>query len=137
MIRLTNAQLDSIKKKLIKDQNGVCPLCNRDMTRFDNYNIVVDHDHATGVVRAALCRNCNGIEGRIKRLAIMCSNGKTYMNWIIRLAHYYHNHREPQTKYIHPEHKTDYEKRMLKNKKARAAYAKKRMKELKKRGKPK
>lgn len=100
------------------------------MTRGKSDNYVVDHDHESGALRAVLCRNCNGIEGRIKRLAIRCSSKKTYRTWLINLANYYYKHREPQTKFTHPTHLTDIEKRLKKNKSARAAYKKKKLQEI-------
>lgn len=41
-------------------QGGKCALCHM-TTRL----LVVDHDHATGKVRAMLCRNCNTIMGAV------------------------------------------------------------------------
>lgn len=136
-VRVKDAQLVRIKKELMQKQNGVCPLCKRDMTRMPPDNVVVDHDHTTGLIRAVLCRNCNGIEGKVKRLAIRCSNGKTYKNWIIRLANYYHQNREPQTNYIHPTHLTETEKRLKRNKKARAKYKRDKLAEIKAKAKAK
>ena len=127
-IRLKESQLPKLKKELLVKQNGMCPLCKRNMSGLSHDNVVVDHDHESGYVRAALCRNCNGIEGKIKMLAVRCSSLKGYMNWIIRLANYYHKHREPQTNYIHHTHKTAYEKKALRNKRARDAYHRKKKK---------
>ncbi|MGH2377276.1 MAG: endonuclease domain-containing protein [Candidatus Limnocylindria bacterium] len=48
------------------EQAGVCPLCERS---FDGAAMrpVVDHDHATGVVRGLLCQNCNLRLGHFER----------------------------------------------------------------------
>lgn len=39
--------------QMIIDQDGRCAVCLEDKP------LVVDHDHATGKVRALLCRECN------------------------------------------------------------------------------
>jgi hypothetical protein len=44
---------------LIKEQGGKCALCGK------KQQLVVDHCHATGVVRGMLCRGCNGFLGAI------------------------------------------------------------------------
>lgn len=43
---------------LVAHQNARCALCG---TRGEP--LVLDHDHATGAVRGALCPYCNGAEG--------------------------------------------------------------------------
>jgi len=79
----------------------------------------LDHDHDTGVIRGVLCSNCNGNEGRIKRRAVSAKRDLTYLEWLKRMVEYLEKHLEPQTAYLHPTHKTDDEKRLAKNKKAR------------------
>jgi hypothetical protein len=45
-------------KALRKYQAGRCAICRR------NVELVVDHDHATGLVRGLLCISCNNAEGK-------------------------------------------------------------------------
>lgn len=45
-------------------QAGRCAICDtvpRGISRKDN--LVLDHDHASGLVRGYLCRGCNNLEG--------------------------------------------------------------------------
>jgi hypothetical protein len=46
---------------MLEDQGGLCQICQQEMTPP-----VVDHDHATGVVRGLLCVTCNAGIGMLK-----------------------------------------------------------------------
>lgn len=125
MKRLSPRESLLVKKTLIRKQKGLCPLCLRDITKFLPRNQCLDHDHKTGVIRAVLCRNCNGVEGRIKNRAISCSSGSTYKDWIERLYRYYEKHKLPQTNFLHPTFRTAKELLQRRNKRARDARLKK------------
>ena len=45
---------------LLEEQGGLCAICKASPA------VHVDHDHATGAVRALLCFNCNGGLGQFK-----------------------------------------------------------------------
>lgn len=47
---LTATQYDA----MLQEQAGLCAMCSRSAHRLE-----VDHDHATGEIRALLCRQCN------------------------------------------------------------------------------
>lgn len=47
---------------MLIQQNDCCAICNRHKSEFKK-SLCVDHDHATGKVRALLCRNCNLLLG--------------------------------------------------------------------------
>lgn len=121
--RIEAKHLPHVKQKLIVIQNGICPLCKRNLTSFQSINVCVDHDHETGIIRAALCRVCNGTEGKIKGLAIRAVKTEGYQSFIIALGEYYALHQTAQTAWVHPTHLSEVEKRADKNKKARKAYA--------------
>jgi len=50
---------------MLKAQGGHCDLCPRTACD-DGRRLHVDHDHATGKVRALLCHNCNRALGLMK-----------------------------------------------------------------------
>lgn len=118
-VRVKTKDLPAIKAKLIAKQNGICPLCKGSLTRLKPVNVVVDHCHKTGHIRAALCRGCNGAEGKIKNLAVRFGKTADFIVFVKRLVEYWLHHKEPKTSWIHPTHKTDDEKRLARNKKAR------------------
>jgi len=70
---LTLAEYEEKSKK----QNGVCEICKTKSNRKNGVtgkpeNLVVDHDHKTGLVRDLLCHKCNMevgiIENNLPRL---------------------------------------------------------------------
>lgn len=85
-----------------------------------------DHDHKTGLLRGVLCRNCNGIEGKIFNLANRAKRSLATEMWLGHLILYWLKHKTDQTGLYHPIHKTDDEKRIATNAKARAKRAMKR-----------
>jgi Recombination endonuclease VII len=52
---LTPADYD----EMVETQNGRCMICNTDQPGTESGYWPVDHDHATGRVRALLCSACN------------------------------------------------------------------------------
>jgi hypothetical protein len=52
---LTSADYD----EMVETQNGRCMICNTDQPGTESGYWPVDHDHATGRVRALLCSACN------------------------------------------------------------------------------
>lgn len=85
----------------------------------------MDHDHKSGAVRGVLCRNCNGIEGKIYNLANRAKRWRTVPEFIRSVLSYWEIHTDKGMDVVlHPMHKTDDEKRLLRNKKARLARVK-------------
>jgi len=134
-IRIKPIDLRPVRAALIKDQDSLCPLCERDLSYIKPQQRCVDHDHSkegdsAGAIRGVLCSNCNGNEGRIRR-RVLCAKGHlSEIEWLENLLDYWKLHQTNQTGLIHHTHKTPNEERLLKNKKARAYRAK-----LKKKGK--
>lgn len=57
---ITVAQYD----KMLKDQNGVCKICNRFRLSAQQRRMGVDHCHTTGKIRGILCDWCNSAISR-------------------------------------------------------------------------
>ena len=60
---------------ILKSQNGVCKICYKGF----QYNLSVDHDHATGKVRGLLCKNCNTMLGNAKDSIQILQSAITYL----------------------------------------------------------
>jgi len=46
-------------RSIIERQNGLCAICGRSLLDEAGWNLEIDHDHRTGVVRGLLCARCN------------------------------------------------------------------------------
>jgi hypothetical protein len=103
---------------LTKRQSGKCAICDIPITVQTS---CLDHDHYTGCIRGVLCRNCNGIEGKIKNLAVRGKRNMLPKDYLGRLILYWIHHEEDRTGLLHPVHKTEDEKRVTRNTKARKA----------------
>ncbi|AWD90743.1 recombination endonuclease VII [Pseudomonas phage Alpheus] len=121
-VKVKAAQLPAIKKELMVKQGYKCPITGRDLRAMASSNVVVDHNHQTGIIRAALPRAINGMEGKIRNLCIRWGGAQT-PNEVVALLKglisYYETHKVPQTNYVHPTFLTPTEARNKKNEAAR------------------
>lgn len=83
---------------------------------------VLDHDHGTGAVRGVLHNGCNALLGKVE------NNHKRYgvlnvQAFLAGAGAYLQAHVTNRTQLLHPTHKSDDEKRLARNAKARAARA--------------
>lgn len=125
MKRLKNSQIGPVRAKLLEHQKYICPLCLKSMKGAKGKKPALDHDHKTGYIRDVLCLNCNGMEGKIFNLAVRCVGKANVLEFLKRLVAYLERHVVPEHGgYIHPTHKTETEKRLARNKKARLKRAK-------------
>lgn len=115
--RIKTSEVSIIKHRLYDKQKGICPLCETKMPSL--VNACLDHDHDTGLIRSVLCRNCNGIEGKIKNLVRRARRGMEYEQYLGRIILYWMHHKTDRTGLYHPTHKTADEKREARNRKAR------------------
>ncbi len=116
MRRLKTTQVKAVRNKLLANQGARCALCQIEISEDQ---AVLDHNHTTGFLREVLCRNCNGIEGKISNLANRAKRKHTREWFLQRLIQYWDKHSVAQTDLVYPTHKTDDEKRLRANKKAR------------------
>lgn len=65
---------------LIAQQDGKCAACGQEA------KLNIDHDHATGLVRALLCGGCNTALGHLKDDATRCEGLLSYIRRFCRVA---------------------------------------------------
>lgn len=114
MKRLTQQGLASAREKQFCEQRGICPICQKNIGVGQE---VFDHDHETGKMRAVLHRGCNALEGRIhnncRRHGVSFDD---LPNWLRGCADYLER---PESDIYHPSYRTEEEKRLLRNARAR------------------
>ena len=114
--RIKTAEIPIVKSSLVRQQNYVCCLCPETITVA---SACLDHDHRTGLIRGALCRNCNGIEGKIYNLANRAKRTLTPKDFLGQVILYWIKHETDQTGLYHPLYRNSDEKRIATNAKAR------------------
>lgn len=95
LISITTKQIPEIRTLLLKKQRGVCPICARIIA-----DPVLDHDHSTGAVRDALCRNCNRFEGKVLQWAKTVPFDRIEL--LKRLGRYWSKHSINVHGFLHP-----------------------------------
>ena len=134
-MKLKFSDIPSHRQKIQEFQDNECWICGADFTdayysrkkrkKVPKHIPVLDHNHYTGEVRGVLCSGCNSVEG-----VFIKSVGRYHTNidhhesiavqeLLYRLADYYEHYRVSHSGYVHPKHKTEDEKRVARNKKAR------------------
>lgn len=116
MRKLKHREVAGVRDDILQEQGHRCALCTTDLP---NDAAVLDHCHTTGAIRGVLCRNCNGIEGKVHNLARRAKRKWTPTWWLKQLIQYWAKHETDQTGLMHPTHKTAEDKRLRTNKLAR------------------
>lgn len=123
LTKVTRGQLPRIRKELLDKQGGRCLLCWEPINLSAPREAVVDHDHNTGEIRGVLHSWCNGAEGKaynaIARWGKCGNNPEAVRRFMVSLVNYYRQHEVAGSGLMYPSHKTDEEKRLARNAKAR------------------
>lgn len=117
MSRLKTTELPAWREQRIKANGGKCPLCLAPIK-----SPCADHDHDTGQMRDTICRSCNSGLGQIER-AQSRFGIPNLAAFLHGAARYLQQHSTPQHGKFHPTHRTDEEKRVARNAKARKTRA--------------
>lgn len=70
---------------LLKEQKGVCAICNNIETRINGLSkksnvLSVDHNHITGKVRGLLCHLCNSAIGKLRDSSNLLRKAADYLD---------------------------------------------------------
>lgn len=121
MQRIKTSDIPRVKQAILaKRQNFECAICPQKLTVATG---CLDHDHSTGLIRGVLCRNCNGIEGKIKNLVVRGRRTLTHKDYLGKIILYWITHEKDQTGLLHPIHLDEEQKRVKRNTKARKVRA--------------
>lgn len=121
MHRLKTTEVATVRGRLLGEQGGCCALCRLPCSP---QSAVLDHNHSTGAVRAALHRGCNALLGKVENNAARYGVASVPA-FGAGLGPYLQRHQINTTGMLHPTYKTEDEKRLARNAKARTARAKK------------
>ena len=123
-VKLARSMMRAYAHKMLKEQDGLCPLCGKPIDLSIKGEGVIDHDHDTGRIRGLLHRSCNAAEGKISNAAARWgAKSSSYDAIIPYLENLVAYLRKPASNVIYAMHKTPDEKRDARNLAARNARA--------------
>lgn len=129
LVKIARSGQSVFRRKLHKEQGGLCPLCNKPIDLRIKGEGAIDHDHDTGRVRGLLHRSCNAAEGKVANAAgrwgAKSMKYEDLIPFLERLVEYL---KRPQSRYIYTYHKTEEEEALEKKKRARVTAATRRAK---------
>lgn len=107
LVKLARTAMRSHAARMLREQGGVCPLCNKPIDLTIKGEGVIDHDHESGRIRGLLHRSCNAAEGKISNAAARwgakSSSYSAIVPYLEALVSYLK--KEP-SQFIYPMHKT-------------------------------
>ena len=107
--KITHRDLAPLREEYLQRQGGICPLCGKPI---DPSEVVLDHDHFKGNCRMALHRTCNALEGKTINWILRFGRGINPSEFLSNLVQYWGMDFSKNP--IHPTHKTDIDKEILK-----------------------
>lgn len=139
VVKLARSGMRSYAHKVLKEQEGLCPLCGTVIDMHVKGEGVLDHDHDSGKIRGVLHRSCNAAEGKIANAAARWgAKSSAYPDIIKYLKSVVQYLETVPRNVIYPMHKSAEEKddiRKVKAKERRAELAAKRkLAQLKRKG---
>lgn len=119
-MKLKYSEIKSFREQQFKKQQGLCGLCGQAIID----DLVLDHDHKTGIIRSVLHRGCNALLGKIENnmarnrvdISRLSKISQNLINYITA---------DPATDLLHPTYKTKEEKAMAYKKKKKKMPGKK------------
>lgn len=122
-VRLKASDVKKVREELLRRQGGVCALTHYPL---DPKDAVLDHCHTEGCVRGVIHRGANALLGKLENnhkrygvsLPMMYAMGRNLESYLKQ---------DFSTMPLHPTHRTEDEKRIRRNTKARAARAAKKV----------
>lgn len=111
--QLKNSELKEVREEILKEQNGLCAICGKQIT--EKTGVALDHQHrfkkeivgedGAGLVRGVLCRSCNTEDGKIwnsMNRYIQPKNVQERIEFLENLISYY---KKTNYNLIHPNEK--------------------------------
>lgn len=114
MRRLKATEVKTYREQQLAKQGGVCPLC---LQTIELSEAVLDHDHKRGVCRGVLHRGCNCMVGKIEnaRVRYKLTDNQSLGNLLSNII----NYMSSSLDVLHPTHRTEEEKRVRRNARAK------------------
>lgn len=113
--RLRPKDLKAYREAQWHKQNGICALCNEYINPTE---AVLDHCHASGLIRQVLHRGCNALEGVITNNARRNLMTDNKLKNFLRNLYEYQRTAHSQTE--HPTHRSPEEKAEQRKRRAQA-----------------
>ena len=119
-VKLARTAMRSYVARLLKEQDGLCPLCRKPIDLTEKGEGVLDHDHDSGRIRGVLHRSCNAAEGKISNAAARWgAKSSRYEDIVPYLENLVAYLKTPARPVIYPMHKTKDERMDAQRAKAR------------------
>lgn len=118
--RLKQSEIAKVRTEMLAQQGGKCALCG---DRISDGEAALDHCHKTGHIRGVLHRGCNAALGHVENNAprYKLTNVVRLTRWLRSIPSYIYRDYSDQP--LHYTFRTEEEKRIRRNLKARKARA--------------